>query len=85
MDPPRGSSRMLTPAMVDQADEVYVMTRAHRRAVLALAPGAAAKVNMLDPEGDDVSDPIGAGQERYDQVAAEMKRMIERRLQEPGA
>jgi protein-tyrosine-phosphatase len=58
------------------------MTAAHRRAVLALDPSAGAKVRLLDPEGSEVPDPIGSSQERYDQVAAQMQRMIERRLQE---
>lgn len=80
--PPSGQSRALTPAMVSQADEVYVMTRSHRSAVLMMDPSAGGKVRLVDPDGRDVADPIGSTQEIYDQVARDLKRMIERRLKE---
>lgn len=79
---PPGASKALTAGMLSQADEVYVMTRSHRSAVLALDPGAAGKVRLIDPDGRDVPDPIGAAQGRYDEVARELKRLIERRLKE---
>lgn len=79
---PAGFSRALTPAMLDGADAIYVMTRAHRSAVLRLRPAVADRVDLLDPDGADIPDPIGAGQERYDQVASRMRDIITRRLRE---
>lgn len=76
-------SRALTRQMIDDADEIYAMTASHARAIVSMAPGASAKVRVLDPEGQDVADPIGSPQREYERVAAEIERMIERRLGSP--
>jgi protein-tyrosine phosphatase len=68
--------------MVDEADVVFAMTRSHAAAVTEMAPGAASKVHLLNPRGEDIPDPIGAGQERYTALAREMTPMIQRRLRE---
>ncbi len=80
-----GRSRMLTPGMLASADEVYVMTGSHRKAVLSINPSLGSKVKLVDPAGRDVVDPIGSGQHRYDSVAADLKGMIQSRLQEDDA
>jgi protein-tyrosine-phosphatase len=66
--------------MLRSADAVWVMTRAHRTAVLSLEPSADGKVELLDPSGKDVSDPIGSPQSRYDEVARRMEMVIRERL-----
>ena len=81
-EPPTGRSRALTAALVENADAIYVMTRSHERAVLRLAPAAADRVELLDPAGEDIPDPIGGSQSRYDQVAVRLKDLITRRLRE---
>lgn len=73
-------SRALTRRMIEDADEIYAMTASHARAIASMSPGASAKVRVLDPEGRDVPDPIGSPQSEYERVAAEIERMIERRL-----
>lgn len=85
LDPPAGRARPLSAGIIASADEIYVMTRAHQRAVLSLDPSAASKTRLLDPAGRDVPDPIGSPQERYDEVARALRTMIERRLQEDPA
>ena len=57
------------------------MTESHRQAVLAQAPNAIDKVQRLDPQAD-ISDPIGAGLEVYQDTADQIKRALEFRLKE---
>jgi protein-tyrosine-phosphatase len=52
------TARPLTPQLVDSADVIYAMTRAHRDAILATYPHAAEKTHCLDPNGD-IPDPMG--------------------------
>jgi protein-tyrosine phosphatase len=76
------ASRPLTRRLIAEADVVLAMTRSHAAAVLDLDPGAADKVQTLDPAGRDVPDPIGMGPEVYTQTARRIKELISRRLQE---
>jgi protein-tyrosine phosphatase len=74
-------SQPLTPELAYQADRIYVMTPEHREMVLDLAPGAARRVELLDPEGP-ISDPIGAGPDAYAQCAGQIERVVEQRVEE---
>lgn len=78
----RHSSRPIHRSDIDDADVIFTMTSGHRSSVLAIAPGAADKVLTLDPDRIDVADPIGAGQETYNQTAAQICDLIQRRLGE---
>ncbi len=80
LDLTRHRSRALTRQMIDDADEIYAMTASHARSILSLAPGASAKVRVLDPDGTDIADPIGSSEHEYESVAAQIERMIRRRL-----
>lgn len=77
-------SRRVTRDMVDEAEAVYAMTAAHRDAILNIAPGARDKIELLDPEGNDIEDPIGMGQTVYDRTAERMLRLVRDRLRERG-
>ncbi len=81
-EPASGTSRPLTRAMIEEADLIYGMTRSHVAAVLALDPTARTKTALLDPDGEDVLDPIGMPQNAYNEAAARMESMIARRLKE---
>lgn len=74
-------SRPLTPELVHEADVIYTMTEAQRRAVLQMTPAAAEKIFVLDPQGD-VDDPVGGGVESYERAAERIRRTLEQRLQE---
>ena len=66
-------SRALTPALVDTADWVVVMTAGHLRAVRERYPAAAGKMRLLlsfsaksaDTVVPDVADPFGGDSETY--------------------
>lgn len=76
------ASRPLTRRLIAEADVVLAMTRSHAAAVLDLDPGAADKVQTLDPTGREVPDPIGMGPEVYTQTARRIKELISRRIEE---
>src|SRR3954469_17957823 len=65
-------SRMLSPALVAQADYIFGMTHSHVDTVMLLYPQAAEKTfllrefdDTLDPFEKDISDPIGGSYEVY--------------------
>jgi protein-tyrosine phosphatase len=70
-------SQPLTERLLDQADHLYTMTKGHRAAILAERPDLAEVVQLLSPEGKDVSDPIGGGFQCY----VDCKKEIEKHLQ----
>ena len=74
-------SRTLSVELIHQADIVYVMSKGHQRAVLSLVPGAAGKVELLDPAGD-IEDPIGGEAELYTALAQKMRGLIDARFAE---
>ena len=78
------SSHISQPATIDllrRADLIYTMTEAHRDEVLELVPGAGPKTHRLDPDAD-VDDPIGAGQQVYEEVAGHLVNLLKGRLRE---
>jgi len=79
--PERHRARQLTRAMLSDAEVVFTMTAAHRKAVLSLDPAADAKVFTLDPDAKDVPDPIGGPLEVYRQTARRLLELIRGRLE----
>jgi protein-tyrosine-phosphatase len=74
-----GRSRGLTAERAAEADVIFAMTRSHARAARSIA-GPSARVELLDPDGADVADPIGQGLEVYLQTARSMRAMLSARL-----
>lgn len=86
-------SRRLTPSMVEKADMLVVMTRAHREAVLACAPSCTDKVFLLNAFGTaqcpaDVYDPVGEPLDIYrrvrDEIDAAMPDLVLTLLEKKG-
>ena len=71
-------AKPLTPGLIEDADEIYVMTRQHAASITGLFPEATAKVRLLDPAGGDIADPVGASAETFLACA----RSIQRHLRE---
>ncbi|MEM9826283.1 MAG: L-threonylcarbamoyladenylate synthase [Planctomycetota bacterium] len=78
------ASRPLDDEVVRRADLILTMTRNHRRAILAAWPNLADRVHTLRRDGGDISDPIGAAVEVYEQCAAQMETEIALWLDEYG-
>lgn len=77
-------SRPLSRKLIAEADIIYTMGRSHLHAIADLDPGAAGKVQLLDPDGQDVPDPVGMSQDVYTQTARRIMEMVRRRLKELG-
>jgi protein-tyrosine-phosphatase len=76
-------ARRATQEALLAADRAYCMTRAHREAVLAaLPPSKAAGVELLDPKGGDVPDPVGGGRADYLRAAERIEAALRARLDE---
>lgn len=78
-------SKHATRDMIARAEAVYVMTGTHLRQALSLDPLARGKVQLLDPSGADIADPIGGPRSEYDALARQMKVLIGQRLDELDA
>jgi tRNA threonylcarbamoyl adenosine modification protein (Sua5/YciO/YrdC/YwlC family) len=74
-------SQPLTVELIQRAERIYVMSTEHQRAVLDLVPGAASRVELLDPDGA-VDDPIGASQDVYRRCAQRIDALVQARLRE---
>ncbi len=71
------------PEEIARTDRVYTLTRAHLEALAAqLPPGRAGHLELLDPEGRDVPDPVGGSREDYAHCAATLERALRARLED---
>ncbi len=76
-------SRPASPESMGLLDRVYGLTRAHVEALTAtLPPSKARLVELLDPEGVDVPDPIGGSFEDYRNSAELIRAAIQSRVDE---
>jgi L-threonylcarbamoyladenylate synthase len=78
----RHRSSPVTLAMIEEADKVWVMTSRHRKQLLEWLPDHAGKIELLDPAGKEVEDPIGGPLELYRAVAQQIHDSIAQRLKE---
>ncbi|HEY2585906.1 MAG TPA: Sua5/YciO/YrdC/YwlC family protein [Tepidisphaeraceae bacterium] len=74
-------SRPLTVELIHQADVIFAMSRNHAQQVTALVPAANEKVTTLDPAGD-IDDPVGSDVHVYQELAGQLRTLIEKRLAE---
>lgn len=77
------AARNLTPELAEQAEMIFCMTRAHRKAVIELIPSVAWKTYCLDYEGD-IEDPIDKGLEVYLNCARQIQALVRLRFDECG-
>lgn len=68
---------------LSKQDRVYGLTRAHVEELRMILPPARTKiVALLDPDGNDISDPIGGPRADYERAAREIRAAITARLDE---
>jgi len=76
-------TRPATLERVRELDRVYCLARGHLDALRErLPPGSAGHLQLLDPEGADVSDPIGGSLEDYRRCAEQILTAVEVRATE---
>jgi len=74
-------SRAAAAEDIARFEHVYCMTRGHRAALVAsLPPGKDGRIQLLDPEGRDVPDPIGGSREDYEHAASAIEHSLRQRL-----
>ncbi|MEM8836090.1 MAG: Sua5/YciO/YrdC/YwlC family protein [Planctomycetota bacterium] len=79
------ASTPLTRELLERADVIYAMTEPHLLAALDIDPAARDRIALLDPDGDDVPDPIGHPMDVYRATAHTIHAMIRARLAEDPA
>ena len=77
------AARNLTPELAAEAELIFCMTKAHRKAVVEMLPSVEGKTYCLSTEVD-VDDPIGKGMAAYVDCARQIQRMVQLRLTEIG-
>jgi len=73
-------ARPLTHTVLEQADDIFVMTRAQQASIAEFVPEARDRVHTLDRKGRDIPDPFGHGPEAYEKVAAVILAALQARL-----
>jgi len=83
IDISRHVARQATPEGVAELDRVYCLTESHRAALASLLPPKrTGHLELLDPEGRDIPDPIGGSAEVYRACAERIEACIEARLED---
>lgn len=75
------AARNLTPELAAEAEMIFCMTSAVRKAVIEMLPAVAHKTLCLSAE-TDVDDPIGKGMAAYVACARQIQRLVQLRLDE---
>lgn len=74
-------AQVALPEQVARLDRVYTLTRSHLQALRqSLPPGKDRHCTLLDPDGHDISDPIGGPRAAYEQTAAQIERALLARI-----
>jgi tRNA threonylcarbamoyl adenosine modification protein (Sua5/YciO/YrdC/YwlC family) len=74
------ASRAALAEDVQSYDRIYCMTRNHLEALaVSLPPGRDKNLEMLDPSGKDISDPMGGDRAQYRRAAEQIMACIQQR------
>ena len=75
-------SQRLTADLLRTADRVYAMDAHHAAAARDLCPDAAERIELLDPDGGTVEDPIGLPLGPFRKIVQRVRQCVERRVEE---
>jgi protein-tyrosine-phosphatase len=65
-------SSQLNSELVEQSDIILAMGNRHRHVIISQWPSLASKVNLISPDGGEISDPFGGPVEVYEQCARQL-------------
>jgi tRNA threonylcarbamoyl adenosine modification protein (Sua5/YciO/YrdC/YwlC family) len=83
MDLSRHSSRPASVELVAGLDRIYCLTNSHRESLRAgLPPSKGKSIELLDPTGYDIPDPMGGNMEDYKACAERIRSVLELRFEE---
>ena len=71
-------SQPVTLSMLEEADEIYVMTNGHLATLKEWMPLISKRIKLLDPAGNDIEDPIMTGREGYQKCASKIQKALEK-------
>ncbi len=74
-------SQPLTASLLYQADFIFTMTRSHFETVQRHLGDGEAVVQLLDPAGQDIADPIGGDAAAYEQCARQIADAVAARVE----
>jgi protein-tyrosine phosphatase len=74
------SSQPVTRELLQHSDQVFTMTARHRDQILRAYPELDGRVDILDPAGGDVVDPIGGTWEDYAECLEQIETALRQRL-----
>ncbi len=85
----RHRSKRVTAEHAVQAHTILAMTQSHRALLSRIAPECASRIELLDPDGKEIHDPMGGGLEVYrscarqmeDAIGARVRRIIDKETQ----
>jgi protein-tyrosine phosphatase len=80
IEPSPHRSQGVTSEAARGADAIYAMTASHARALRTMGPEVAEKVEVLDPSGSDIPDPVGGPVALYISTAKRLEELIRSRL-----
>lgn len=80
LDLSRHVTQPLTERLVQHADVILTMTATHRQAVVDQWPDCAERVDLICPDGRDVSDPIGGPRDMYRACATQIGEALKKRV-----
>jgi protein-tyrosine phosphatase len=70
-------SQQVTRELLQKADRILTMTRAHRDVIETEFPEVASKVRVLAADGFDIADPIGGGPRDYMHCGEQISRSLD--------
>ena len=79
------ASQPVTEELLFRSDLIITMTAAHREAIINTFPDLSSKTRLLSPDGNDVSDPMGAGMEEYQRCRDEIQDYVDQLIIELDA
>ena len=75
-------TQAVTIDLLRNADKVFAMTESHAAAARKMCPSAADKIELLDPDGGDIEDPIGFSVDRFAKVIRRIRKCLEVRVRD---
>ena len=77
---PNHKSKLFEQSMLEDADEIYVMTKPQLKQVQAYDGGFASKVHLLSPDNKKISDPSGKSVEAHRKTARKIISALKHRF-----
>ncbi|MDR0327305.1 MAG: threonylcarbamoyl-AMP synthase [Planctomycetaceae bacterium] len=82
IDMSRHRSSKINETHVRFADFIFTMTRSHRERILSMWHNADSRLSVLRTDGGDIADPMGHSIDVYQSCAEQIRRELDRRLEE---